>query len=93
MNTKNIPALVTLFAGLVAMIVMMLSGTTDDMLTTLVILLVVLIIFFILGSIIKLIFDRIFADKGEETEDESEDDNGVAEDIQGEEQSDNDEAQ
>lgn len=68
MNTKNIPALVTLSAALVAMIIMIKTGRTSDIFTMLVTLLVVLISFYIVGCIIKVIFDKVFKEIEEDEE-------------------------
>lgn len=67
MNTKPIPAIVMLVAGLVACI----AGIAGHMETNRFVkmLLVVLIVFYIIGGIAKLLIDKNFKDMEEETTD------------------------
>lgn len=70
MNTKKIPAIVSLLAGLVALVVTYIrNAEIIEILTTL---LIVLLSFYILGSIVKVVIDKNTADEEEETEEEPE---------------------
>ncbi len=66
MNTKIIPAILSLLAGIVALIVTYIKkATLIEILTTL---FIVLLSFYIFGCIIKAIMDKYVAEKEEEEE-------------------------
>lgn len=76
MNTKIIPAILSLLAGIVALIVTYIrKATLIEILTTL---FIVLLSFYIFGCIIKAIMDKYVAEK-EETEEEGEGEEGEGE--------------
>lgn len=71
MNTKKIPAVVSLLAGLIALVVTYVRKA--EILETLTTLLIVLLSFYVLGSIVKVVIDKIVKDDiEEETDEESE---------------------
>lgn len=70
MNTKTIPAIISLTAGLVAVIVTMIrKAELIEILTTL---FIVLLSFYILGCIIKAVLDRFVKEDEENEKDEEE---------------------
>ncbi len=71
MNTKKIPAIVSLLAGLIALIITYIRKA--EIVETLTTLFLVLLSFYILGSIVKVVIDKTVADDiEEETEEELE---------------------
>nr|MBQ8252678.1 hypothetical protein [Lachnospiraceae bacterium] len=82
METKNIPAIVMLLAGLVTSIVM--YRNDYDLNTTLKVVLLVFFVFYIFGSWIKRLLDKFCPVKTEEEEKEGEED-GDEEKAEGEE--------
>lgn len=81
MNTKPIPAIVMLTAGLITSIMTIVYGMDGK--ASLLILLAVLVIFYILGGIVKLIIDKTITpelQKDEETA-ESDEENPEQEEI------------
>lgn len=91
MKTKSIPAIIMLLAGLVACIAGMAAHMeVSDFMKML---LIVLILFYVLGSVVKVILDRNFAEmQDEQTTDgeEAEDGENVGETEGEEEASDTD---
>ena len=70
MNTKNVPAIIMLAAGLIAMIAMIIMKKTGNMLQMVSTLFVVLFVFCIIGYIVKAILDANFKEPEEETVEE-----------------------
>ena len=70
MNTKKIPAIISLAAGLVSLIVTYISK--EELLSVLTTLFIVLLSFYILGCILKVIIDKLTAEKEPEEEEEKE---------------------
>lgn len=78
MNTKQLPAIIMLAAGLVATIL----SIIQDINRPLQVIFVVLILFYIIGNIVKLIIDKVMAVKEkEDTEEEGQEESaeGVSE--------------
>jgi len=70
MNTKKIPAVVSLMAGLIALIITYIRrADTIEILTTL---LIVLLSFYVLGSIVKVVIDKSIVEEEPEEDEESE---------------------
>lgn len=81
MNTKNVPAIITLAAGLIAMIAMIIMKKTGDMLQMVVTLFVVLLVFCIIGYIVKAILDANFKEVEEEEQEEESEESDEKENI------------
>ncbi len=80
MNTKNVPVLIMLLAGLVACLVMIRSGVSNR--TFLTTLLLVLICFYIAGFVVKYVLDKNFKEEEDSSDEEaSRGEEGDKEDI------------
>ena len=78
MNTKKIPAIVSLLAGLISIIITYMKGT--ELQESLITLFIVLLSFYIFGSIVKAIVD--YLTKEEPVEEETEEDGEVLENVE-----------
>ena len=69
MNTRKIPAITALLAGLIALVVTYIRKA--EMIEILTTLLIVLLSFYILGSIVKVVIDKVIVDEEPEEEQEA----------------------
>ena len=66
---RNIPAIITLLAGFITCVIMIICQYS--VISFLWILILVMVIFYVLGTLVRVILNRFFAEKLEENKDDS----------------------